>query len=99
MAETRKKRFDQLLQVMVTQPVPSEKLAKEARTSKQAGGASYGDTRTRAGKAGCGRTVMKDLEKCLLTLLRRYNAADYYNKPVIAFYIVKLAAARSRILK
>jgi hypothetical protein len=46
-----KKRFDQLLQVMVTQPVPSEKLAKEARTSTQADGASYGDTRTRAGKA------------------------------------------------
>ena len=46
-----KKRFDQLLQAMVTQPVPSEKLVKEARTSKQADGAGYGDTRTRAGKA------------------------------------------------
>jgi hypothetical protein len=45
------RRFDQLLQAMVTQPVPSEKLAKEARTSKQADGASYGDTRTREGKA------------------------------------------------
>jgi hypothetical protein len=44
-------RFDQLLQAMVTQPVPAEKLAKETRTSKQADGASYGDTRTRAGKA------------------------------------------------
>ena len=44
-------RFDQLLQAMVTQPVPSEKLAKEVRTSVQADGASYGDTRTRAGKA------------------------------------------------
>jgi hypothetical protein len=46
-----KRRFDQLLQAMVSQPVPSEKLVKEARTSKQADGASYGDTRTRAGKA------------------------------------------------
>ena len=45
------KRFDQLLQAMVTQPVPSEMPAKEARTSKQADGASYGDTRTREGKA------------------------------------------------
>jgi hypothetical protein len=45
------RRFDQLLQAMVSQPVPSEKLAKEARTSKQADAASYGDTRTRAGKA------------------------------------------------
>ena len=45
------KRFDQLLQAMVTQPVPSEKPAKEARTSNAAGGAGYGDTRTRAGKA------------------------------------------------
>jgi hypothetical protein len=42
-----KKRFDQLLQVMVTQPVPSERLAKEVQTSKQADAASYGDTRTR----------------------------------------------------
>jgi hypothetical protein len=46
-----KRRFDQLLQAMVTQDVPSEKLAKEVRTSKQADGASYGDTRTREGKA------------------------------------------------
>ena len=52
MANIRKdKRFDQLLQVMITQPVPSEKLAKEARISKQADASSYGDTRTRAGKA------------------------------------------------
>jgi hypothetical protein len=48
---SNEKRFNQLLQAMVTQPVPSEKLAKEVRTSKQADGASYGDTRTRAGKA------------------------------------------------
>ena len=46
-----KKRFDQLLQAMTTQPAPSEKLAKEARTSKQAYASSYGDTRTREGKA------------------------------------------------
>lgn len=46
-----KRRFDQLLQAMVTQPVPSEKLVKEARTSAQADASSYGDTRTRAGKA------------------------------------------------
>ena len=46
-----RKRFDQLLQAMVTQPVPSEKLAEEVQTSKQADGASYGDTRTREGKA------------------------------------------------
>jgi hypothetical protein len=45
------KRFDQLLQAMVTQPVPSGKPATKARTSKQADAASYGDTRTRAGKA------------------------------------------------
>jgi len=50
------KRFDQLLQAMVTQPVPSEKLAKEARTSKQADAASYGDTRTREGKAASTQT-------------------------------------------
>ena len=49
----------------------------------------------------CGTTAMnnQDLEKCLLTLLRRYNAADDYNKPAIAFYIIKLAAARSHNLK
>ena len=45
------RRFDQLLQAMVTQPVPSEMPVKEARTSKQADASSYGDTRTRAGKA------------------------------------------------
>jgi hypothetical protein len=44
------KRFDQLLQAMVTQPVPSEMPATKARTSEQADGASYGDTRTREGK-------------------------------------------------
>lgn len=45
------KRFDQLLQAMVTQPVPSEKPATKARTSAAAASASYGDTRTREGKA------------------------------------------------
>ncbi len=44
-------RFDKLLQMMATQPVPSEKPAKEAQTSKRAASASYGDTRTREGKA------------------------------------------------
>jgi hypothetical protein len=43
-------RFDQLLQAMVTQPVPSEKLEEGVRTSKRAASASYGDTRTREGK-------------------------------------------------
>jgi hypothetical protein len=51
MKNSTEKRFDQLLQAMVTQPVPSGMPAKEARTSKQAGGGGYGDTRTRAGKA------------------------------------------------
>jgi hypothetical protein len=46
-----KNRFDQLLQAMVTQPVPTEMPATKARTSKQADAASYGDTRTRAGKS------------------------------------------------
>jgi hypothetical protein len=46
-----KDRLDQLLQAMVTQPVPLEKPAKEVRTSLQADGASYDDARTRAGKA------------------------------------------------
>lgn len=45
------KRFDKLLQMMATQPEPSGKPAKEARTSKQAAGAGYGDTRTRAGRS------------------------------------------------
>jgi len=50
-ASKKKQRFDQLLQAMVTQPLPSEIPATKVRTSKQADGASYGDTRTRAGKA------------------------------------------------
>ena len=45
------KRFDKLLQMMATQPAPSEKPAKEVRTSKRAASAGYGDTRTREGKA------------------------------------------------
>jgi hypothetical protein len=44
-ASPKPDRFDQLLQAMVTQPVPSERLVKEARTSKQADAASYGDNR------------------------------------------------------
>jgi hypothetical protein len=44
-------RFDQLLHAMATQPVPSEKPATKARTSAAAVSASYGDTRTREGKA------------------------------------------------
>jgi hypothetical protein len=51
MKDKPKQRFDQLLQAMVTQPVPEETPAKEGRTSKEADGASYGDTRTREGKA------------------------------------------------
>ena len=46
-----KDRFDQLLQTMVSQPVPGETPATKARTSKRAASASYGDTRTREGKA------------------------------------------------
>lgn len=45
------KRFDRLLQVMATQPEPSGKPAKDNQTSGKALGASYGDTRTRAGKS------------------------------------------------
>jgi hypothetical protein len=45
------KRFEQLLQAMIAQPVPRETPATKVRTSKQAGGASYGDARTREGKA------------------------------------------------
>ena len=49
--KSTERRFDQLVQAMATQPVPSERLAKEAQTSKQADASSYGDTRTREGKA------------------------------------------------
>lgn len=49
--DTKADRFDQLLQAMVTQPVPSEKLEEGAQTSKRAASAGYGDTRTREGKA------------------------------------------------
>ena len=45
------KRFDKLLHMMTTQPVPSEKPAKEVQTSKRAASAGYGDTRNREGKA------------------------------------------------
>jgi hypothetical protein len=41
------KRFDRLLRAMATQPEPSEKPAKDNRTSDKASGAGYGDTRTR----------------------------------------------------
>lgn len=44
-------RFDKLLQMMATQPEPSEKPAKEVQTSGPAAGAGYGDTRTREGKS------------------------------------------------
>jgi len=44
-------RFDKLLHAMATQPAPSEKPAKAVRTSASAVSASYGDTRTREGKA------------------------------------------------
>jgi hypothetical protein len=48
MKQKPKNRFDQLLQAMITQPVPSEKPAIKVRTS--AASSTYGDTRTRAGK-------------------------------------------------
>jgi hypothetical protein len=44
-------RFNRLLHAMVTQPEPSEKPAKDNRTSDKASSASYGDTRTREGKS------------------------------------------------
>jgi hypothetical protein len=47
--DKNRQRFGQLLQAMVTQPIPSEKLEEEVQTSKKAASASYGDTRTRAG--------------------------------------------------
>src|ERR1700676_2160025 len=56
-ASARKKSsFDHLLHAMVTQPVPSEKPATKARTSAQAVSVSYGDTRTREGKAASTQT-------------------------------------------
>jgi hypothetical protein len=52
MTKTKKmQRFDRLLHAMATQPAPSEKPATKARTSASAVSASYGDTRTREGKA------------------------------------------------
>jgi hypothetical protein len=45
------RRFDRLLQMMSSQPEPSEMPAKAPRTSDKASGAGYGDTRTRAGKS------------------------------------------------
>jgi hypothetical protein len=47
-------RFDTFLRAMATQPEPSEKLAKDNRTSNKASGAGYGDTRTREGKRAQG---------------------------------------------
>jgi hypothetical protein len=44
------RRFDKLLQMMATQPEPSEKQQGEDRTSGRAAAAGYGDTRTREGK-------------------------------------------------
>jgi hypothetical protein len=45
------RRFDRLLHAMATQPEPSEKPAKDNRTSAKASGADYGDTRTRDANA------------------------------------------------
>ena len=50
-ADKPRKRFDRLLHAMATQPAPSEMPVKEVRTSAAAASSSYGDTRTRAGKA------------------------------------------------
>jgi hypothetical protein len=44
-------RFDHLLRAMATQPEPSEKPAKDNRTSDKASGTGYGDTRTRDANA------------------------------------------------
>ena len=48
---TSMEKFDRLLHAMATQPEPSEKPAKDNRTSDKASGAGYGDTRTREGKS------------------------------------------------
>lgn len=45
------RRFDQLLQTMITQPVPSERPVIKARTSTPVASANYGDTRVREDKA------------------------------------------------
>jgi hypothetical protein len=45
------KRFDKLLHAIATRPEPSEKPAKDNRTSDKASGAGYGDTRTRDANA------------------------------------------------
>jgi hypothetical protein len=44
-------RFDRLLHAMAARPEPSEKPAKDNRTSDKASGAGYGDTRTRDANA------------------------------------------------
>jgi hypothetical protein len=59
MKQKPKNRFDQLLQAMITQPVPSEKPATKVRTSAAAASSTYGDTRTRAGKAASASTKPK----------------------------------------
>jgi hypothetical protein len=53
------KRFDKLLQMMASQPEPSEMPAKVTRTSNEAAGAGYGDTRTRAGKSASASSKSK----------------------------------------
>jgi hypothetical protein len=53
MAMTNRKikdRFNRLLQMMATQPEPSEKQQGDNQTSDTESGAGYGDTRTREGK-------------------------------------------------
>lgn len=51
MAKSANNRFDRLLQMMATEPEPSEKQQGDNRTSGRARAAGYGDTRTRAGKS------------------------------------------------
>ena len=44
-------RFNKLMHAMATQPAPSRNPATKAQTSVAAASSSYGDTRTREGKA------------------------------------------------
>jgi hypothetical protein len=44
-------RFDRLLHAMIILPEPSEKPARDNRTSDKVSGAGYGDTRTRDANA------------------------------------------------
>jgi hypothetical protein len=56
-----------LWHAMVTQPAPSEKPATKARTSASAVSASYGDTRTRAGKAASASSKPKRKSRVTVT--------------------------------